>query len=650
MKFQASLMLEAPIHEYVRIFGPVENRGDVIVTQACASADHLKMLCGTLQSRMDRAGRTFTGAVIQEHGTEPPDDTEAYKVVGPLKVRMDYRRRPPYAPMMNELDPPNQGYYEPKTAAVTLEHPDTVIIPPNEWYPEGLTEQQVANYYDRVKPLLVKQYQDLNAEGLVVMKTDGTPIVRRNSFNVQAMDLKNPEAIDKLNRGRTVEFHFALGKTTKVVWVDLDPNPEFPFEDVKFIALDLQDAMQEILGSGGGPMKGVKTEIRFSGRSGFHILHYLAQEMDADDARVSMKNFVGGYIQRVKMYRGDDRLTEKVTKDPKQMRLDYSTLHDRGGLRSSYSLAFPTGLICLPIPTNQVMMFKKEDATINATSTKFPVQTSEIADIAVLAEIKDMNAIGEVFLAWMAEKKLPEDLNQLDELHDLTVKSPEALSGITLFLKQYTGKEDLTKWQVAGMLADMLSKRLYGKRLLQAAKFEEQLAEYKQKRDFGQTPEPAGATEETTEPVFVIQQHDAHKAGLHYDFRLAQEGVLKSWAVPKLMDLISGTKDVVLAVETEPHPIEYAKFEGSSLVVARGEWPCIHALEALGAIPEVFSSIPSGYGAGEVKIWDGGNYETTNQDADHWKFTLDGNRLKGSFTLIRTAGNKWILRRNEHGS
>src|SRR5438270_4705825 len=108
------------------------------------------------------------------------------------------------------------------------------------------------------------------------------------------------------------------------------------------------------------------------------------------------------------------------------------------------------------------------------------------------------------------------------------------------------------------------------------------LAEYKRKRDFGKTAEPAGG-----KPLpklvkgahrFVIQKHDASR--LHFDFRLAMEGVLKSWAVPKGLPLRKGEKH--LAVQVEDHPIEYADFEGTIA--------------------------PGNYGAGTVMVWDHGNY------------------------------------------
>jgi bifunctional non-homologous end joining protein LigD len=145
---------------------------------------------------------------------------------------------------------------------------------------------------------------------------------------------------------------------------------------------------------------------------------------------------------------------------------------------------------------------------------------------------------------------------------------------------------------------------------------DDKLSEYASKRHFEETPEPKGAPDkEGDKLIFVIQEHHARR--LHYDFRLEKDGVLKSWAVPKGMPEF-GRK--VLAVETEDHPYEYGSFEGE---------------------------IPKGqYGAGTVKIWDKGHYEAKFWDKDKIEVTLDGERLKGRYVLVRlkrAGDNDWLL-------
>jgi bifunctional non-homologous end joining protein LigD len=200
------------------------------------------------------------------------------------------------------------------------------------------------------------------------------------------------------------------------------------------------------------------------------------------------------------------------------------------------------------------------------------------------------------------------------------------------------------------------------------------LEEYRRKRKFDRTPEPAGepdagetekrrtaaaglpqragkpatARGRTRLPkpklrlearpeaehgnTFVVQKHSATR--LHYDFRLAVDGVLKSWAVPKGPSLSHADKR--LAVQVEDHPLEYGGFEGK--------------------IPE------GSYGAGTVMVWDRGTFVVENDPSKskepvlnaaqqlqrgEIKFRLNGEKLRGSFVLVKLKrsekGNEWLL-------
>lgn len=149
-------------------------------------------------------------------------------------------------------------------------------------------------------------------------------------------------------------------------------------------------------------------------------------------------------------------------------------------------------------------------------------------------------------------------------------------------------------------------------------------------RDFTRTPEPAGEARPRNNsplPFFVIQKHDA--SHLHYDFRLEIDGVLKSWAVPKGPSYDPLTKR--LAMMTEDHPMEYGSFEGV---------------------------IPAGnYGAGNVIIWDHGEWEYIEPGDDPSEglkkgkltFRLDGKKMFGEWALVKIKGkssgkgNEWLL-------
>jgi bifunctional non-homologous end joining protein LigD len=161
------------------------------------------------------------------------------------------------------------------------------------------------------------------------------------------------------------------------------------------------------------------------------------------------------------------------------------------------------------------------------------------------------------------------------------------------------------------------------------------LAEYQKKRDFSKTAEPAGepSPAEKDHPLeFVIQKHAA--TALHFDLRLELDGVMKSWAVPKGPSFDPTVKR--LAMQVEDHPMEYNTFEGT---IPKGE-----------------------YGGGTVMIWDRGTYTADEVGADgdepeavraglaagKLAFTFHGERMHGSFALVRTKYNEqkktqWLL-------
>lgn len=155
------------------------------------------------------------------------------------------------------------------------------------------------------------------------------------------------------------------------------------------------------------------------------------------------------------------------------------------------------------------------------------------------------------------------------------------------------------------------------------------MEEYKRKRDFRRTSEPkAKKSKQSDRPVFVMQKHDASR--LHYDFRIAADGVLKSWAVPKGPS--TDPREKRLAIPTEDHPLEYADFEG---IIPKGQ-----------------------YGGGTVLVWDKGTYRNLTErdgeevsiteaiDDGHVAIWLEGRKLKGGYALTRTGKGKnkrWLM-------
>lgn len=144
----------------------------------------------------------------------------------------------------------------------------------------------------------------------------------------------------------------------------------------------------------------------------------------------------------------------------------------------------------------------------------------------------------------------------------------------------------------------------------------EQLESYQQKRDFGKTPEPAGTLQPGLGNGFVVSRH--HASHIHYDLRLEQDGVLRSWAIPKGLPQRPGIKR--LAVQTEDHPMEYLNFEG---VIPKGQ-----------------------YGGGSMWVFFQGRYEITKLKKDgSIYFKLNSKVHTGEYRMYKIKQKEWLMER-----
>jgi len=152
---------------------------------------------------------------------------------------------------------------------------------------------------------------------------------------------------------------------------------------------------------------------------------------------------------------------------------------------------------------------------------------------------------------------------------------------------------------------------------------------YNERRDTSKSGEPAGKIAKKSKPIFVVQLH--HASHKHYDFRLAIDGVLVSWAVPKGVPRRAGIKR--LAMRTDDHPMEYATFEG---IIPKGN-----------------------YGAGTVKIWDHGTFSPIGEKSmaqqlqrGKIEFELEGDMLAGAYVLVHMKNrgpHYWLLMKERTG-
>jgi hypothetical protein len=304
---------------------------------------------------------------------------------------------------------------------------------------------------------------------------------------------------------RYSEFHPAIGKSTKKIWVDIDQASQGSFEDLKPIVSDVQSVLQR--------MPEVKdTQISYSGGRGFYVRGDLQRKSDTDEIRRKLNT------------RLQELLSDKIVQRPPrgdEVRLDTSTLHNKGSIRADYSINSETGRVALPLTERELRGFT-------------PVQ----ADVSRI------------------------------------LKEKEFAPGIPR------------------------SKRVY-------------------------------ALPESSDPkqwTLAVQQHNAQRAGPHWDLRLVdpETGFAHSWAVPRAT--FPEGKQKLLAVRTPTHSAHYALNFGA------------HGPQQIG----------KGYGKGDVEIVHKEPVEISNASKSKLQFRRiirDG--APEDFTLFRTGGDKWLLKRDE---
>ncbi|WP_420578402.1 non-homologous end-joining DNA ligase [Ekhidna sp.] len=202
-----------------------------------------------------------------------------------------------------------------------------------------------------------------------------------------------------------------------------------------------------------------------------------------------------------------------------------------------------------------------------------------------------------------------EDLEELQDLNQWNIKTT-----LSKVLEEGDAWEQIRGWAVP-LHTDkrtVVAKELPPNK---RHKTPEQLSDYEKKRDFNKTPEPFQSEHEAPGSRFCIQRH--HASHLHYDLRLEQDGILKSWAIPRGMPPVPGVKR--LAVQTEDHPLKYLTFEGE---IPKGE-----------------------YGGGMMWLYADGRYEITKEKKQGFYFRLSGKQLSAEYRMHLMKDKEWLLER-----
>lgn len=223
---------------------------------------------------------------------------------------------------------------------IKIRHPETIVIK-NEFYPNGLKEQDIYNYYMTNKDKILKQTSGREVMFFINVKLNEPIVKRKLDGNFIFLRRQN---FDNFITGRTVSIHATMHKTENFGIVDIDTDN---FNLAKKAVMDVYDYLKS--------QSSTKVEIRFTGKSSFHIVRYTRRRQDINKTRMMLKQLL--YQEFADKYLiGETRKSNKVN-------LDISSNKFRGGFIVPDSLSI-LGLKCMIVPRERLESFRREDAKI----------------------------------------------------------------------------------------------------------------------------------------------------------------------------------------------------------------------------------------------------------------------------------------------
>ena len=566
------------------------------------------------------------------------------------------------------------------------EHPDTVIVSKKDRITEGpiYLEKDIWTYYDGVKGRMLDEFKGRNL--FIKLKTDTGALFIRHPFKggqSEFIRIDSENQFGEYNTGRILEYHVTMPAMCPYYVVDFDAVGDW--KKILKVTGEVADGL--------GKLPEVeKTEIRYSGKRGFHVLGWLKRPVPIEKARETLKEWL-----RTAFGDRDDLVMGESPKGSKGA-LGMAAMKLNGGQVALWSLR-TTGLCCVEVPRAGLDGFRKEDASLEKTYKKltgktftpteqkraaeriaaafsdrisaedwpevekdFPVSKIEFRKSGPFYRIKKVHFAGNSYRA-----KDVEELTYLNqngyfpsEQDAFAIKdTPENVSTYTVYFntwmplskedKELIGAEEVAKDEIDGLpplkymtRKDKSSYEIYRGHKISAVRIINAyrvLASYDRER---LKPGYKGR--------FVIQSHHAEKAGHHFDLRLE----FPVTSLQKALGTYGGKRTPETSEPMEENPDRpgtvYRSFavrkhtlptEETKLFVAETENHPIEYGEFSGTIGE-------GYGKGEVEIFDKGTYELLDVEGDK-KYTMDfkGKKLNGIHTFVKyNKGYLWIKTKN----
>lgn len=442
---------------------------------------------------------------------------------------------------------------------------------------QGIIKAQLIEYYFRIAPTILAHVKGRPLS--LVRFPEG---IGGESFYQKNRPGWAPEWIEHVTLGEEKKDYVIASEEASLVWLanlacielhqmhsraphfdapdyvvyDFDPPDGYNFRDVVELALEFREHVESF---------GYHAFVKTTGRKGLHVLTPIEPKWGFQDAFEAAKAVAQPFVAA-----RETVLTLQIRKDQRRGRVLLDIYRNRASqtIIAAYSVRGSPGA---PVST--------------------PLQWDELSEVSRSSAF-DLSTV-------------PARLHENGDPWEAIAAYAVPLHTATAARRKAPAKAALTK-PVSSPPSDPARRR---------HKTPAQLRRYAEKRTFEKTPEPPPTEVMTGGNAFVVHRH--HASRLHYDLRLEQDGVLKSWAVPKGLPPRPGVRR--LAVNVEDHPLAYLNFEGA---IPKGE-----------------------YGGGMMWRFAQGRYEITKQKKDGFYFRLQSRELTAEYRTHRTRDNQWLLER-----
>lgn len=234
-------------------------------------------------------------------------------------------------------------------------HPDQLVVKKNEFFPEGVKEIDVFNYYTGIKNKLIPELKGRDL--FVVMAiSPGNELYLRHPYNkkTEFIRINSVKDFEKYHTGKTVEYHRTSSTITDEVVFDIDPGPKATFDSIKDVVVQCLDFIKKQDDFKGQP------EVRYTGKRGFHITGYLKDKKNISSIKKDIEKRLD------KEFKNSEKIVIATNKpEGKKVNIDLSPMKVDGGHIAPYSMRIATGLCCKPV--SNLKNFDKEDAKFDKT-------------------------------------------------------------------------------------------------------------------------------------------------------------------------------------------------------------------------------------------------------------------------------------------